>query len=122
MFIPRSALDTTPNRAAKSPKDEQMKQNAVNKHPAEILAAVRKRGQSLASIARAHGIAPRTASKALQQPCYAGEQAIADFLGCAAHEIWPNRYDKDGKPLHPRIRRKLNVPGGTNTSQKNAKD
>lgn len=95
-----------------------MKQNAVNRHPADILAAVRKRGHSLASIARAHGISRRTASKALQEPCFTGEKAIAAFLGCEPHEIWPNRYDKNGLPLHPRARKQLNVPKGTAASQK----
>ncbi|WP_082025214.1 helix-turn-helix domain-containing protein [Ruegeria sp. ANG-R] len=95
-----------------------MNQNAHNWHPADILAAVQKRGRDLASVARANGIAPRTASKALQEPCYSGEQVIAEFLGKAAHEIWPNRYDKAGIPLHPRIRKQFNAPCGTNTSQK----
>ena len=95
-----------------------MSRNAHNWHPADILAAVQKRGRDLASIARASGIAPRTVSKALQEPCYTGEKAIADFLGKPAHEIWPNRYDEAGIPLHRRIRQKFNAPRGTKTSQK----
>ncbi|MEX0366689.1 MAG: helix-turn-helix domain-containing protein [Ruegeria sp.] len=97
-----------------------MNQNALNWHPADILAAVQKQGRTLASLARASGIAPRTVSKALQEPCHSGEQVIADFLGKAAHEIWPNRYDKAGIPLHPHIRKQFNALGGTKTSQKMA--
>lgn len=95
-----------------------MKQNAHNWHPADIPAAVQKRGRDLASIARASGIAPRTASKALQEPCYTGEKVIADFLGTPAHVIWPNRYDEAGVPLHPRIRKQFNALAGMKTSQK----
>lgn len=82
-------------------------------HPADIRAAIAKRGASLASIARAHGVSPRATSKALQEPCYAGETAIALFLNVPAHHVWPGRYDGEGIPKHPRIRANFNVLAGT---------
>lgn len=95
-----------------------MTQNAVNRHPADIQADVRKRGLTLASIARAHNISRRTVCKATHEPCLAGETAIAKALGCKPWEIWPNRYDKDGNPRHPRAHLQSNVPTGTDASQK----
>jgi Ner family transcriptional regulator len=74
--------------------------------PAKILAAVREKGGTYAGIARAYGIKdPAAPCKATKFPLYAGEQAIANFLGVPAKTIWPDRYDENGVPLHPRIRR-----------------
>ncbi|MBI6262380.1 helix-turn-helix domain-containing protein, partial [Proteus mirabilis] len=47
-------------------------------HPADIIAALRKRGTTLAN--------------ALSRPWPKGEKIIADFLGVAPSEIWPSRY------------------------------
>lgn len=80
-------------------------------HPADIKAAIEKRGGNLAQIGRDAGISIYTPKQALRQPCYTGEQAIADFLGVPAHTIWPDRYDADGVPLHPRVRKfQFNAP------------
>lgn len=76
-------------------------------HPADIKAEVEKRGGTLAQIGRDAGLSPGTPKNALRVPCYPAEQAIADFLKVPAHLIWPDRYDKDGIPLHPRVRRKF---------------
>ena len=95
-----------------------MTNNILGWHPADIRSAIAKGGASLSSIARDAGISPRTTSKALQEPCFAGEQAIAAFLKTPAHRIWPGRYDSAGTPKHPRIHNNLNVPSGTNKRQK----
>lgn len=94
-----------------------MKQNALNWHPADIQAAIRKAGSNLSRIARAHSLHPTTPSKALHEPSYAGEQAIAAFLGKSPREIWPNRYDKAGIPLHRNIRNRFNGSSTTKSSQ-----
>ena len=41
----------------------------------------------MSRIARIHGLHPTTPRKALREPCYAGEQAIAVFLGKSPREI-----------------------------------
>lgn len=79
-----------------------MTEPAVNWHPADIKAAVAKRGSNLARIAREHDIDPGTTSKALRAACYSGEQAIAAFLGIHPKVIWPTRYDERGNPRHAR--------------------
>lgn len=97
-----------------------MTRNAIAWHPADIQAAIAKKGASMSDIARAHNLDRTTIYKALQTPCYAGEQAIAAFLDLPAQEIWPSRYDAEGLPKHPRIRRQLNVIMTTKEGQKGA--
>ncbi|HEV2677674.1 MAG TPA: helix-turn-helix transcriptional regulator [Aliidongia sp.] len=61
-------------------------------HPADVLAALKKRGKSLAGISIAHGYHPTAAGKALKRPWPAMERAIAAELGIPPEEIWPSRY------------------------------
>ena len=61
-------------------------------HPADVLAALKKRGKSLAGISIAHGYHPTAAGKALKRPWPAMERMIAAELGVAPEEIWPSRY------------------------------
>jgi Ner family transcriptional regulator len=68
-----------------------------------VLAALKKRGQSLAGLSVANGYHPTAAGKALKQPWPAMEQLLAAALGIAPQTIWPSRYDREGRPL-PRAR------------------
>jgi len=61
-------------------------------HPADVLAALKKRGKSLAGISIAHGYHPTAAGKALKRPWPALERTIAAELGVTPEEIWPSRY------------------------------
>lgn len=84
-----------------------MTKSAISWHPADIRAAVTKRGGTLSHIASEAGLHPHTGQQALKSPCYAAEQAIAAFLDMPAHEIWPGRYDSAGLTKQPRIRKQL---------------
>jgi Ner family transcriptional regulator len=67
-------------------------------HRADILAAVRKRGSTLADIARSVGLARQTMYWAMSTaPRLRANKAIADFLGVSLHELWPHWFDEDGK-------------------------
>ncbi len=77
--------------------------HAADWHPADVLAALKKRGQSLAGLSVANGYHPTAAGKALKQPWPAMEQLLAAALGLAPQTIWPSRYDREGRPL-PRAR------------------
>ncbi|MCC8459694.1 helix-turn-helix transcriptional regulator [Photorhabdus aegyptia] len=66
-------------------------------HPADIIAALRKKGTSLAAISREAGLASSTLSNALQRPWHKGETIIANALGQKPDEIWPSRYQKRRK-------------------------
>ncbi|MBW4022914.1 MAG: transcriptional regulator [Proteobacteria bacterium] len=61
-------------------------------HPADVLAALKKRGKSLSGISIAHGYHATAAGKALKQPWPAMEAVIAAALGLPPQEIWPTRY------------------------------
>jgi Ner family transcriptional regulator len=73
--------------------------NQEDWHPADVLAALKKRGHSLAGLSVANGYHPTAAGKALKQPWPALEQIIAAALALTPQEIWPSRYDDRGGPL-----------------------
>lgn len=77
-------------------------------HKEEIKAAVRMRGTTLSDLALSAGLGSSTCRLALCAPCFPGEQVIAEFIGVPAHELWPDRYEPDGTPRHPRVRNRLN--------------
>ncbi|MDR0528469.1 MAG: helix-turn-helix domain-containing protein [Zoogloeaceae bacterium] len=50
-------------------------------HPADVVAALRKRGMSLRRLSVAHGYAPTTLGVALHRRWPKGQKIIADALG-----------------------------------------
>jgi Ner family transcriptional regulator len=74
----------------------------VNKwHPETIKAEVRKRGLWLKDLDKRSQLPERTCATALYRPGPRGERAIAKFLGVPAHQLWPERYDAQGRRLRP---------------------
>lgn len=67
-------------------------------HPADVLAALKKRGLTLAGVSAANGYHPTAAGKALKRPWPALEKIIAEALNRTPDEIWPSRYDHSGRP------------------------
>lgn len=63
-----------------------------NWHRADILAAIKKRGGTLAQLSRDNGLHERTLYNALERHWPKGEQIIADFIGIPVFTIWPERY------------------------------
>lgn len=61
-------------------------------HPADIIAAIRKKGSTLSAVSRNSGLSSSTLTNALTRPWPKGEYIIADFLGVHPSEIWPTRY------------------------------
>jgi len=70
-------------------------------HPADVLAALKKRGQTLAGLSVAHGYHPTAAGKALKRRWPALEALIAREIGVSPQTIWPSRYDASGAPSRP---------------------
>jgi Ner family transcriptional regulator len=79
-------------------------------HPADIVAALRKKQWSLQQLAAVNGYRSRTAiAHALHRPYPKAEGIIAEALGVEPKEIWPTRYNADGttnrtpgsKPMRP---------------------
>nr|WP_282557832.1 helix-turn-helix transcriptional regulator [Providencia burhodogranariea] len=77
-------------------------------HPADIIAALRKRGTTLAAISRNAGLSSSTLANALSRPWPKGEWIIANFLGIHPSEIWPSRYFNPitGELLERKVREK----------------
>ena len=61
-------------------------------HPADIIAALKKRGTSLAAVSRNAGLASSTLANALTRHWPKGERLIAEALDVAPEKIWPSRY------------------------------
>lgn len=72
---------------------EQQK-NTHDWHRADVVAALHKRGWSIASLARAHGLSPSTLRSALDKPYKKSEKIIADAIGVEPEVIWSERYAK----------------------------
>ncbi|GAB4119827.1 MAG: hypothetical protein Kow00104_02510 [Rhodothalassiaceae bacterium] len=70
-------------------------------HPADIRAALEKRGWSFAQVDRAQSLQEGTARKTAVYPHIRGEEAIARVLGLHPRFIWPRRYAANGERLRP---------------------
>lgn len=87
-------------------------------HREDIKAEIRKRGMTMNALAAARGLRPSTVRNALSRPVFSGEIAISDFLGVAAHELWPDRWTPEGRRIRPRYASKY--IGGTAVTPVNA--
>ncbi|POE40857.1 helix-turn-helix domain-containing protein [Pectobacterium odoriferum] len=63
-------------------------------HPADIIAALKKRGTSLVAVSRNAGLASSTLANALQRHWPKGERLIAEALGLSPEHVWPSRYSE----------------------------
>ncbi|MGD9861505.1 MAG: helix-turn-helix domain-containing protein [Marinobacterium sp.] len=62
-------------------------------HRQDIAAEIRKRGISVAELARRNGYSnPSTFYNVFKLPYPKVERIVADFLGVEPKEIWPSRY------------------------------
>ncbi|MDH2896436.1 helix-turn-helix domain-containing protein [Rahnella sp. PAMC25617] len=80
-------------------------------HPADIIAALRKKGTTLAAVSRAAGLGSSTLSNALSRPWPKGELLIGQAIGVPPSTIWPSRYFNPvtmefvDRPLRPAYKR-----------------
>lgn len=93
-------------------------------HRADIVAAIHKRGTSLAGLARDHRLGDSTLRSALSYPRTPSNTIIADFLDVPLHELWPAWFDRRGqlvirkrsdlarRPSSQKRREKLSLTGG----------
>lgn len=70
-------------------------------HPEDIKAAVRKKGVTLAGVARAAGLPGSALRLALALPRAEAERAIARCLDVHPMKIWPSRYHSNGDRKRP---------------------
>lgn len=97
-------------------------------HPSDVKAAVEKAGWSLRQLGFANGYrGDSSLSEVFRRPWPKAERIIAKVIGRKAHEIWPSRYDAQGKPSRRMGRAPMrpdhsNLPGKatTRTNGRNA--
>lgn len=70
-----------------------------NKHPEDVKAAVRKKGTTLAALARKNDLSDSTTRASLYRPQPSGNAVVAKFLGKSLHEIWPEWFDDQGNRI-----------------------
>lgn len=74
-------------------------------HRADIIAAVRKKGTTLAALSREAGLSSSTLANVLTNPWPKGEKIISEALGVQPWIIWPSRYyDPDSHELIDRTK------------------
>lgn len=80
-------------------------------HPADIKAALDKKGWTLAGLALHYGLNSSTSfSHTFIRSMPTNERRIADALGIPVQDIWPSRYYADGTPK-PRGLRGMRTKG-----------
>lgn len=87
-----------------------MEINSKDWHKADIIAALKKNGTTLAALSRQSGLSSSTLSNTLVRPWTKGEKIIADALNVKPSEIWPSRYINPStqKPIKRVLRKKNN--------------
>ncbi|MBR0559532.1 helix-turn-helix domain-containing protein [Neokomagataea anthophila] len=76
-------------------------------HVEDIKASLRKKWGTLTALSRHLGRNPNVVTQALATPGYSVpvERAIAEELGRAPQDVWPDRFDHNGEPLSLRVER-----------------
>ena len=74
-----------------------------------IKQALRDRGSSMAQVARDHGVTRDAATLAMKKPYPRMERAIARALNLEPQQLWPERYDHQGRPNRPIGRPKKSI-------------
>ena len=106
-------VDMSTNKATISQEDM---------HPADVIAALRKRGTSLRKIAQNNGYSH--IQRVLTSPWLAAEQLVAQALDTTPQALWPSRYrDPTARALAFRQTRKIAItmPQGTPTAAPRAR-
>lgn len=75
-----------------------------NRHRADIVAAIHKRGTSLAELARKNRLSDAALRISLSAPRKPSNLIIAAFLGEALHDIWPRWFTPAGDLIAPNRR------------------
>lgn len=81
------------------------KNSQTDWHPADVKAALEKKGWSLRRLSIHNGLSANALSMALK-PAYTfakAEQHVADALGIRPQDIWPSRYNEDGTRKQKRM-------------------
>ena len=90
-------------------------------HSEDIKAALRKRGWTLADIAKELNICPSAVSHALtRQRSRRVEETIANKIGLPLQEVWPQRYAAASRQVHSSVPQPARRLVGSQAQQHNA--
>lgn len=87
--------------------DTSKKPSTTDWHPADIKAALEKKGWSLRRLSAHHGYQAGCIRVAIRLPWPRAEAFIAAAIGVAPQRIWPSRYHANGAPKSGRGERGL---------------
>ena len=83
---------------APAPRNDRLHpERALGWNRYDVIAAVRKKGSTLAGIGRSAGLSRKSIAWALIRPHPRANRAIAEFLQTPPHELWPQWFDVDGR-------------------------
>jgi Ner family transcriptional regulator len=88
MIVPRTVLAQCLSQL----QGGKMEQKLIDWHPADIIAALRKKGTSMAAESRRNGLSSSTLANVLTRPWPKGEMIIARAIETDPWVIWPSRY------------------------------
>lgn len=74
----------------------------IDWHPADIQAALRKRGWTLRRLSIANGYSPSSFTNCMRARYPFVQEVIAKVIGVKPWEIWPSRYDAQHRPIYLR--------------------
>ena len=73
----------------------------------DIKAELRRRGWNLAKLSRETGVPHSTLKMSFfAKACPKGDFVIAEVLGLSVHQVWPDRYDPQGRRIFDRSQSK----------------
>lgn len=79
--------------------------DALDWHPEDVRAEIRKRGGTLSSLAKQAQVSKQALGAAIDRRASERiDQVIADFLDLKPHQIWPSRYNAKGQRIRYRAR------------------
>lgn len=88
--------------------------------PAFVVYRLRDAGLTLRALAERHNYHASAIGKALTKPWPAVEAIVAAALGVTPAEIWPSRYDEDGRPRQGRTQSNRRHRAGNTTLRRAA--
>lgn len=87
-------------------------------HRADVVAAIHKRGTSLAALARDHNLSDAALRASLSAPRAPSNLIISKFLAVPLHELWPEWFDEAGQLLVRNRRKARTRPSSQKRSNK----
>lgn len=88
-------------------------------HPADIKAAIYKKGFTLKELSISRGFKPQDVSNCFETGRPSVEVAISEFLDISLYVLWPDRYRPDGLRKNPRDSRKSSAHSSGKSTAKN---